>query len=603
MKNTPRHRRRRRLRIECLDRRRVLASISGEVFLDDDHSFIRGQDEQGAASRIVYLDLDDSGNLSDGDPIQITDAAGQFEFADLSDGTYSVRVFDGAASQIQSSPVDASSLGVQAVSGIKQLVSGSGINSSPIAIVENLAADDTLALFDSDGNTTFYPVADSITDATILPGGLSGARRVLVIGEDTSGDSAWVVDLDGGAVTPVDLSGGQSDDGDGMAVSGPTIQWRQVVVDSDGNGLVLQDPSDLGGGDSPIRRISYDTNDGSFAVDVTNSVATDDTVVVSDDGPRSLLAAPTPGGWSYQLWSNQTGTPIAPPVVLSSTQMPLIFDDAKGLVLVDSANGFEVLDADAGFASIASANAGPSVVSYDPARSLVLAADVSNSMLKFFDFASLKPALETALDFTAIGAPIAVVPRHSASRFRVFGDMGVGTIALEDAAAVVRTIIGNADADGVSFGLKTLGSNTAPQYDEVPSFDVDEDDALELDAPALLDGASDLDGDSFVVLRQTEPGHGSIETSFDGSIRYTPDDDYFGSDSFSVVLSDGMTLSSSVTIQVSVNPMPDSPTGISVTVGTTREDISIGDAIGRVEIFDVDGPGTVGIDIDDGRFA
>ncbi len=70
--------------------------------------------------------------------------------------------------------------------------------------------------------------------------------------------------------------------------------------------------------------------------------------------------------------------------------------------------------------------------------------------------------------------------------------------------------------------------------------------------------ATDVDGDALNYAVGTEPGHGSLVFNADGSYVYTPNANYFGADSFTYTVSDGVdTVSYTVVIAVtSVNDVP-----------------------------------------------
>lgn len=64
------------------------------------------------------------------------------------------------------------------------------------------------------------------------------------------------------------------------------------------------------------------------------------------------------------------------------------------------------------------------------------------------------------------------------------------------------------------------------------SFGVDEDGVLMIEAPGMLEGAYDIEGDSFVARVIDGPSHGTVQYGADGGFTYTPDKDFNGTDSF-----------------------------------------------------------------------
>ncbi|MBB3329553.1 hypothetical protein BDK63_000393 [Halomonas campaniensis] len=69
---------------------------------------------------------------------------------------------------------------------------------------------------------------------------------------------------------------------------------------------------------------------------------------------------------------------------------------------------------------------------------------------------------------------------------------------------------------------------------------------------AVLENDSDPDGDPLTVGAVTQPSHGSVTLNPDGTLTYTPDAGFVGSDSFTYQASDGALLSDPATVQVTI---------------------------------------------------
>ncbi|MFI5378499.1 MAG: SdrD B-like domain-containing protein [Tepidisphaerales bacterium] len=76
-----------------------LGSIAGQVFADTNANGQLDTGETGLAGWIVYLDANNNGQLDSGETYAITDANGDYSFAGLSAGTYTVRVVQHAGYQ------------------------------------------------------------------------------------------------------------------------------------------------------------------------------------------------------------------------------------------------------------------------------------------------------------------------------------------------------------------------------------------------------------------------------------------------------------------------------------------------------------------------
>ncbi|WP_298681403.1 cadherin-like domain-containing protein, partial [uncultured Magnetospirillum sp.] len=82
------------------------------------------------------------------------------------------------------------------------------------------------------------------------------------------------------------------------------------------------------------------------------------------------------------------------------------------------------------------------------------------------------------------------------------------------------------------------GANDGPTTGTVDLGDGLEDQSVIISKADLLEGASDIDGDTLSVSGITAD-HGTIVDNGDGTITFTPDPDYFGEVNFSYTISDG----------------------------------------------------------------
>ncbi|KZL93408.1 Ig-like domain-containing protein [Clostridium magnum] len=97
---------------------------------------------------------------------------------------------------------------------------------------------------------------------------------------------------------------------------------------------------------------------------------------------------------------------------------------------------------------------------------------------------------------------------------------------------------------------------------------------------------SDVDtGDTLTYAKASDPSHGSVTVKADGSYTYTPATDYAGTDSFTVIVSDGKGGSATGTVNVTVNSVNHAPT-IPDYNKTTDKNVAIND---KVVGTDVDG--------------
>ena len=106
--------------------------------------------------------------------------------------------------------------------------------------------------------------------------------------------------------------------------------------------------------------------------------------------------------------------------------------------------------------------------------------------------------------------------------------------------------------------------NDAPLADDELLTVAEDSGVTDVDA---LDGDTDLDGDSLTIASATDPAHGTVEFSGDGSrLTYEPDADHHGPDTFEYVVSDGHGGSDVGTVSVTVTSVNDAPVATDDTV-------------------------------------
>ena len=117
-----------------------------------------------------------------------------------------------------------------------------------------------------------------------------------------------------------------------------------------------------------------------------------------------------------------------------------------------------------------------------------------------------------------------------------------------------------------------------------------EDTAKTISVATLLSNDSDVDGDTFSISSITQSGHGSVVENHDGTVTYTPVANYNGSDSFTYMVSDGIT-STTGTVSVTVTPVNDA----SVLVADSKAVVENTTATGNVLTNDSDVDNTLSV--------
>ncbi len=581
--STPRMTVRRRLLIEKLADRRVLTTLTGIVFDDANESFqqdpaIRQNPaESGLESRLVYLDHNDNATLDAGEPYQLTDAAGGFAFTDIADSLAIVRVFDGSNTQRQTFPVQPtmSSAQVDIAAPQSLLVDSFG------SVV--LTGDSIFKTNLETGQVGGIDALGTLTSAQRLSDG-----RVIAIGTNDNGETAWIVDLDQLSATPIDLSG---------TVTGVT--WSSLALGNDGTGVLLDDSAT----GSVVRSIDASDPTNIFTTETAIVVAPGSSVVSSDTGNRSVIASPDVDGLAVMLWSNTTATPITQnTIVVSGISELLAFDDVSGLLAARTlSGGVSVLDVEASFAELNLLSDATGPVAIDAERELLFSLSPNDSLL-VTDLLTSEPIAEFPISVPSLGTVTAIELGPSRDSVVLVGTLGLQKVLLRQPIAHRVNIVNGVDPDPIRFGFVSFADNDAPSYSAVPTFNAVEDQTFTSPAPAARLGIVDPQGDTFVLLQQGVAAHGQVVVGIDGSVIYTPNDDFFGTDSVTVILHDGADVSDPIVIEINVAPVPDPPTSVDITLDPTPENLPLGQPIGTIFVNDVDLNDNHIIVIDDPRF-
>jgi 6-phosphogluconolactonase (cycloisomerase 2 family) len=104
----------------------------------------------------------------------------------------------------------------------------------------------------------------------------------------------------------------------------------------------------------------------------------------------------------------------------------------------------------------------------------------------------------------------------------------------------------------------SVTTNVAPAAAN-DSYSTAEDTPLTVPAPGVLTNDTDADGDPLTAIKVSDPAHGSVSLSGNGSFVYTPEAGYSGGDSFTYKANDSTDDSNVATVRLSVTPVNDPP--------------------------------------------
>ena len=120
---------------------------------------------------------------------------------------------------------------------------------------------------------------------------------------------------------------------------------------------------------------------------------------------------------------------------------------------------------------------------------------------------------------------------------------------------------GTDDSNTSTVTINVNPVNDAPVVSNVQS-STDEDNALDI----TLRG-SDVEGDDLTYSIVDNPSNGTLSLN-EGKVKYTPNDNYNGEDTFTYKVNDGTDDSNTSTVTINVNPVNDAPTVIDLSLST-----------------------------------
>ena len=147
---------------------------------------------------------------------------------------------------------------------------------------------------------------------------------------------------------------------------------------------------------------------------------------------------------------------------------------------------------------------------------------------------------------------------------------------------------GELDSDAATVNVTVTAVNDAPTASG-NAYTTNEDTALNIAAPGVLANDSDVENNPLTAILVSGPANGSLTLNANGSFAYTPNLNFYGSDSFTYKANDGSLNSNTVTVTITVAPVNDAPVASN---DKTTQSAQYSDVIQTVTVSasDVDSP-------------
>jgi hypothetical protein len=570
--------RNRRLRFDILEQRRLLAGI--DVYLFNDLNASRTFDpllDEVMSDKAVYADLNRDGQLNATEPWTVSDANGIAHFADLTPGTYSIRLLGNSNSAVQSFPTKPAD---------------SGAWGDDVGTVVRVDSTGNFWSY-SNGSLTLREVGSllklksiefsgaTILDAAIPQEGSVGTSYVLTR-ELNQTKILWEVSTDGmGSKKPLDI--------DASDVRSLVSMGDKLLVSS---GKGLQELSVLNGD-----AVKVMTKIGISGIDANAQIQNID---------NYRFAVVENGADSSRMTVYSLGDSVAKIEGKRTFAFPISTWDVSnnGRIAISTNEGVKVLLLASGLPTVAELadSAGP--VLFDAGRSRLLTGSVSTTQLLAWkiDSWNVADAIPLAVGGSLMGGSNSL---HLDRFGRYLVGIGNNRTYQHDLATAIATnvVVAAAGVTQIQIGLRLNKTNQAPVLNDLAGVSLDEDQSIPIGLAGLASKASDADGDSLVYLLKNQPKLGSIAWNQSVGGTYVPTLNANGQDSLVVQAYDGLAWSAPRTLTISIRPVNDPPVSIDSSVNKVTENPTLQSLLGMLQVQDPDADADYMFQVADPRFS
>ncbi|HCG6311505.1 TPA: tandem-95 repeat protein, partial [Vibrio parahaemolyticus] len=427
-------------------------------------------------------------------------------------------------------------------------------------------------IVNNDGTVTYTPDDNYVGEDTftyiVTSGGVSESTTVEVnvtpVNDAPVAKDDIATTQEDTAVT-IDVLPNDSDmDGDKLSIGSASVPKEQGTVEVV-NGKLVFTPAENFNGDAEI---TYTVTDGQLTDEAKVTV----TVNPVNDAPTIKVDAVE----SITEDAVNTDTVVAT-LTVRNTDTP---EDQLTVSLENNSNGYFVLVGN----EVKLTQAGVDAVNNDELnlKDLTISASVSDGVNPTAsDSDSLivnrvndAPTVENAIadqelseDFATYTIDLndAFKDSDSALNFSVSGNSNV-LVSIENGIATISPTADWNGSETLTFTATDSSGESISQtvnFTVAPVADIVADKATVVeDTPTIIKvlGNDTFEGDDQVVLLDTNngPANGTVSVNPDGSVTYTPNDNYHGADSFTYIVTSG-GVSESTTVNVDVTPENDAP--------------------------------------------
>ncbi len=475
---------------------------------------------------------------------------------------------DGSSKPLTNSPVTLSAVEEDSdpiTITTEELLSNVNIDDADTLVITNVTIEsgNGTLIDNSDGSWTYIPEADDDTEVSfsydiIDDGGVINGTANLDITPVNDAPIATndAIQTDEDSLVVIDVLANDSDiEGDDLIITSASVPEEQGIVEIIDGKLVFTPAENFNGNAT----ISYTISDGELEdeaqVSVTvNSVndapiASNDTTITEEDSSVTIDVLPNDTDIDGDKLSIESASVPSDQGSVEIIDGKLVFTPAENFH-GDAVISYTVTDGS--LTDQATVNVTVNAVNDTP----VVESSIADQALAE-DFTPYSINLNTAFsDVDNVDGELT---------FSVSGNSNIQVAIVNGIATFTPTADWNG-SEALTFTATDPSGESVSQtvnFTVAPVADIESDRATVVeDTPTIIKvlGNDTFEGDDKVVSLDTNngPANGTVSVNPDGSVTYTPNDNFHGTDSFTYIVTSG-GVSESTTVNVDVTPVNDAP--------------------------------------------